>query len=96
MINILIYGWKKEIDYWAEDFSKRLHKDFYWHCLRHNFTTFLIASKIPQSVVKDLIGWQNLEMVDRYTDIEIDDRLGEFFDDNGIKNAIEQGDISKL
>lgn len=84
------------LDYWAEDFSKRLHKDFYWHCLRHNFTTFLIASKIPQSVVKDLIGWQNLEMVDRYTDIEIDDRLGEFFDNNGIKNDIEQGDISKL
>ena len=76
-------------NYWANDFTKRLNKDFYWHCMRHNFCTFLIQSKIPSSVVKEIIGWENLEMVDRYTDLEVDDRLGEFFNSEGIKDDIQ-------
>ena len=76
-------------DYYAQDFSKRLGKDFYWHCLRHNFTTFLISAKIPQSVVKEIIGWESLEMVDRYTDLDIDDKLGEYFGEGGIREDIK-------
>lgn len=87
---------KAAFDRWADDFSKRLGKDFYWHCLRHNFTTFLIKSKVPSNVVKEIIGWEDLSMVDRYTDIEIDDRLGEFFNANGVKEDIKEGSLNNL
>lgn len=87
---------KSLLNYWSQDFSKRLNKDFYWHCMRHNFTTYLSESKIPHNIIKDIIGWESLEMVARYTDTDINDKLGEYFDSNGIKSNIKEGNISEL
>lgn len=83
------------LNYYAEKFSKYLDVHFYFHCLRHNFTTGLIQAGIPAEVVKDIVGWSSLDMVGLYTDIEIDDRLGDYFDEDGIKE-VEQKNLSDL
>lgn len=82
-------GWRpmksSNLSYWAKLFSEYLSVDFYFHCLRHNFTTGLSQSGIPASVIQEIIGWSSLEMVNLYDDTEVDDKLGKYFDENGIK-----------
>lgn len=92
-------GWQpmkeSSLNYYAELFSKHLNVDFYFHCLRHNFTTELIRAGIPAEVIKDIVGWNSLDMVNLYTDINIDDRLGDFFDEDGIKE-VEKKSLTDL
>ena len=83
------------LDAWARGFSKILGVDFYWHSLRHYFTTELAKNNIPADVIKDIVGWENLEMVSLYTDSEIDDELGKYFDASGIK-SVEKKNISDV
>lgn len=75
------------LDVWAEEFTNILGKDFYWHSCRHNWCTSLVKANIPSSVIKEIGGWESTAMVDIYTDIEIDDRLGDFFGEEGIKKV---------
>jgi len=79
----------------ADKFSKFLNVDFYFHCMRHNFCTGLSKANIPASVIKEIIGWENLEMVSLYDDQTVDDKLGKYFDENGIKQ-IEKKELSDL
>lgn len=79
------------LDGWAEDFTKYLNKYFYWHSCRHNWCTGLVKANIPSSVIKEIGGWESTAMVDVYTDIEIDDRLGDFFGEDGIKQVEKKG-----
>ena len=46
---------------WAEAFSKKLNVDFYFHCLRHNFTTGLSKAGVPANVIKEIVGWESVE-----------------------------------
>lgn len=71
----------------AKQFSKFLNVDFYFHCLRHNFTTGLSKANIPASVIQEICGWSNISMVSIYDDTSIDDKLGKYFDENGIKEV---------
>ena len=72
---------------WANSFSKYLGVDFYWHCLRHYFTTHLVKSGLPDGVIQNIIGWSSAEMLRLYTDISVDEQLGDYFDENGIKSV---------
>ena len=49
------------LDSWAITFSKILEVDFYWHSLRHFFTTSLCKANIPAEIIKDIAsnvkGW---------------------------------------
>lgn len=83
------------LNVWASQFSKLLEVDFYFHSLRHYFTTNLAKYNIPDSVIKDIVGWESLEMVSTYKDIEVDDELGKYFGEDGIK-GVETGNISDL
>lgn len=80
---------------YANQFSKFLDVDFYFHCMRHNFTTGLSQSNIPASVIQEIVGWSNLEMVSLYDDQTIDDKLGKYFDENGIKK-IDKKELTDL
>jgi site-specific recombinase XerD len=80
---------------WASVFSKILSTDFYWHSLRHYFTTELVKNNIPADVIKDIVGWENLEMVSLYTDLSVDDSLGKYFSEDGIKK-VEQKTIADI
>lgn len=75
------------LDSWAMQYSKLLKVDFYFHCLRHNFTTGLSQAGVPASVIKEVVGWENVAMVDVYDDQVVDDKLGKYFDENGIKKV---------
>lgn len=80
---------------WANTFTRILGVDFYWHCLRHYFTTHLVRMGLPDGVIQDIIGWSSADMLRLYTDIPIDEQLGKYFDENGIK-TVEKKSISDL
>lgn len=89
------------MDEWKKQFNKILKKEnisdkeFYWHSMRHYMTTELVRNNIPANVIKGLIGWDSIEMVDIYNDLSTDDILGNYFDENGIKDT-KVGTISSL
>ena len=46
---------------------------------------------IPASVIKDVVGWESVSMVDIYDDTEVDDELGKYFNAEGIKKIEKKG-----
>jgi site-specific recombinase XerD len=80
---------------WALTFSKILGIDWYWHSNRHYFTTSMCQANIPSSVIKDIVGWDSTNMVDIYNDTEVDDEVGKYFDESGIKQ-VEKKSLSDL
>ena len=80
---------------WAQTFTRFLGVDFYWHSLRHFFTTSLVRSGLPDGVIQDIIGWSSADMLRLYTDIPVDEQLGKYFDENGIK-ANQQTNITNI
>jgi site-specific recombinase XerD len=80
---------------YALTFSKILGIDFYWHSLRHFFTTALCKANIPADVIKDIVGWESTSMVSIYNDTEVDEELGKYFNAEGIKQ-VEKKSLSDL
>lgn len=76
---------------WAETFSRILGVDFYFHCLRHYFTTHLVRMGLPDGVIQDIVGWESADMPKLYTDISVDEQLGRYFDASGIKTVERVG-----
>lgn len=74
-----------KLNSWAISFSKILNKDFYWHSLRHYFTTHLVRMGLPEMFIQEIIGWDSAEMLRLYTDISIEEQIGMFFKDGEIK-----------
>ena len=72
---------------WANSYSRILGVPFYFHCARHRFSTALHEAGIPDSVIKEIIGWDSLEMVSIYVDSSADDEIGKYFDEDGIKKV---------
>lgn len=72
------------MDRWAEQFSRILDIDFYWHSCRHRFTTYLVRAGIPDSVIQQLVSWESGDMVRVYTDIDAEEQIGMYFSDGGI------------
>jgi integrase len=80
---------------WALTCTKILGVDFYFHCLRHFFTTSLAKQNIPDSVIQEIVGWASIDMVRKYDDTEADEKFGKYFDENGIK-TVESTKLSDL
>ena len=83
------------MDSWAESFSKILGVPFYWHSLRHYFTTACSRSGLPDDVIKNLVGWESNDMVSIYKDIDADEQFAQYFGEDGIKQ-VEQKSLSEL
>ncbi len=83
------------LDGWKDSFTRFLGKDFYWHSMRHYFTTMLAKNNIPTNVIQDIVNWESADMVNLYTDISADENIGKYFDENGIKN-VEQKSLGDL
>lgn len=79
------------MDYWAKQFSKELGMPFYWHSMRHYFTTACARSGLPDDVIRMLVGWESNEMVKIYKDIDADEQFEKYFSPNGIKSAEYKG-----
>jgi integrase len=80
---------------WADVNSEVLGIPFYFHCLRHFFTSHLSKSGLPDSVIQQIVGWDSADMVKIYNDNSIEDQLSKYFDDNGIRaTKTEVGDLN--
>lgn len=60
---------------WVNSIENFLGGSFYPHCLRHFLVTELAKKKIPPQLIKDLVGWSNLEMVSLYDDTTSKDKV---------------------
>lgn len=79
------------MDGWKNGFTTFLGKDFYWHSLRHFFTTSLSENNIPSAVIQDIVGWSSSDMVQLYTDTDADEQIGKYFGEDGIKQVENKG-----
>jgi len=75
------------LDSWGQKFNQYIDKHFYWHSNRHFFTTSLAKANIPAEIIKQIIGWESVEMVSTYNDTGIDDELSKYFGKDGIKQV---------
>lgn len=83
------------MDSWAESFSRYLGIPFYWHSLRHYFTTACSRSGLPDDIIKNLVGWSSNDMVAIYKDIMIDEEFEKYFNEDGIKK-VERKSLSDI
>ncbi len=83
------------IDSWVRGFSKFLGKQSYMHMLRHNFVTSLSEQGIPDNVIKDIVGWSDVGLVDVYRDTEAEDTFDKYFGAEGIKK-VDKTNLSDL
>lgn len=67
------------VNSWANTFSRITGENFYWHSLRHAFTTGLAKAGIPDSVIQTIVNWESADMVRVYKDIDADDEIGMYF-----------------
>lgn len=70
---------------WANTFSRMSGRDFYWHSLRHAFTTGLAKAGIPDGVIQSIVNWESADMVRLYKDIDADEEIGMYFQDGEIR-----------
>lgn len=75
------------MDRWTDAYSRFLGKPFYWHSLRHYFTTALSKQALPANVIQDIVGWSSLDMVSLYDDTSADETIGQYFNEDGIKKV---------
>lgn len=83
------------LDSWGNTFSRMLDKPFYWHSLRHYFTTKLSEANLPESVIQDIIGWESSDMVRLYNDQSKEAQFDKYFGADGIKN-VKQSSLVEL
>lgn len=83
------------LDSWASTISKLTDIPFYFHSLRHFFTSECSRSGLPDDVIQMLIGWQDISMVQVYKDIEADEQFEKYFNADGIVKH-EQKSLSDL
>ena len=79
------------LDNWVYSYTKLLGKDFYWHALRHFFTTQCFKANLPSAVIQEIVGWDSADMVNLYNDTSTEETLAKYFDENGIKDVKATG-----
>ncbi|MCD8376843.1 MAG: tyrosine-type recombinase/integrase [Oscillospiraceae bacterium] len=80
---------------WAMSFSRYLDMDFYWHSLRHLCVSDFKRAGIPDTVIQQYIGWEDISMVPVYSDLQADEQLSMYFNEDGIVKP-EQKDLSEI
>ncbi len=51
---------------WREALNKAGITDFRWHDLRHTWASWLVQQGTPLAALKEMGGWESVEMVQRY------------------------------
>ena len=85
----------ESLDNWVDTYSRFLGKPFYWHSLRHFFTTQCFKANLPSSVIQEIVGWQSADMCNLYNDTTAEETLAKYFDENGIKD-VKQSSLSDM
>lgn len=73
------------LDSWAKQFSSFLGKPFYWHSMRHFWTTEMLRAGIPETVIASIISWNSVDMVSVYNDQSVEEQIGAYFEKGGVK-----------
>lgn len=81
---------------WANTFSRMTGEDFYWHSLRHYFTTHLAKLGLPDNVIQDIVGWESADMVRVYKDISAEEQISQYFTENGEIRSDVQKSLADL
>lgn len=81
---------------WANTFSRMTGEDFYWHSLRHYFTTHLAKLGLPDNVIQDIVGWESADMVRVYKDLSAEEQISQYFDENGEIRSDAQKSLADL
>lgn len=83
------------INSWMQSVSRMTGKNIYAHSFRHFYTTLLSNQGLPDSVIKEIQGWQDVALVSVYVDRSTEETLDKYFDTNGIK-VVENKSLSDL
>lgn len=81
---------------WANSFSRMTGQNFYWHSLRHYFTTHLSKLGLPDNIIQEIVGWESSDMVKVYKDISAEEQISQFFDENGDIHSDAQKGLADL
>jgi integrase len=57
---------------WTRALRRTGIRDFRWHDLRHTWASWHVQRGTPLQVLKELGGWETLEMVQRYAHLSAD------------------------
>ena len=76
---------------WADTMSRLSGENFYWHALRHYFTTSLAKAGIPDGVIQSIVNWESSDMVRLYKDIDAEEEIGMYFKDGEIAVPEKKG-----
>ena len=71
---------------WALSFGKALNVNFYFHTLRHCYTTELGRLGFPAELIRQIVGWESIDMVSVYDDRDVDDLLESFLNNLKVAN----------
>ena len=81
---------------WAVTFSRMTGEDFYWHSLRHHFTTSLAKAGLPDGVIQKIVGWESADMVGVYKDISAEEQIAQYFSEDGEIRKDAQKSVTEL
>lgn len=81
---------------WAATFSRMTGEDFYWHSLRHYFTTHLAKAGLPDGVIQEIVGWESADMVRVYKDMSAEEQIAQYFGEDGEIRTDVQRSLSDL
>lgn len=71
------------VDSWSDTLSRVTGLEIYPHAFRHYFCTMLSRAGLPDSVITEIVGWESSDLCKVYIDIEADDQIGLYFDEDG-------------
>ena len=60
---------------WKKCLEKAGIENFRWHDLRHTWASWLIQRGVPMAVLKEMGGWENAKMVERYAHLSSENLL---------------------
>lgn len=83
------------MDSMARTFSNITGQPFYFHSVRHWFTTYLLEQNLPENIVQSIQGWSSSDMLRIYDDRSSDSQLEKFFGADGIKQ-VEKTSLENL
>lgn len=80
------------INSWVESINRKyLDTPLYMHSLRHAIVGRFKKAGIPDSVIQQYIGWEDISMVSVYNDLGADEELSMYFSSDGVNAPKQRG-----
>lgn len=79
------------VDGWMNVCSDILGEPCYCHNFRHYFISFLERQNVPISVIKDIVGHNDISVTQHYSDNPKEDAFMKYFSEDGIVKVEEKG-----